>query len=149
MRPPDYLPLCSIAGWDPTCGAGAGADLRVFSAHGAHGAAVVSALTAQTDAGIQTLTPVDGAMLRGQIEAVRTAQTPRAWKIGLLPDAQAAHAVVAGLVPVTAPVVWDPVLSPTAGGWSMPEDGLDVLRGDLLHGATLVTPNAAEASTLR
>lgn len=146
MRRPDYLPLCSIAAWDPTCGAGAGADLRVFSAHGAHGSAILTALTAQTREAFGPLTPTRADGIRAQIQAL--AEPPRAWKVGLLPDAAAVEAVADGLADVQAPVVCDPVLAATAPGWSLPSEAVDRLRAALVPRATLLTPNAAEARRL-
>ena len=147
MRTPTYLPLCSIASWDPTGGAGAGADLRVFAAHGAHGTAVLAGLTAQTKASVTRVDPVPPAAVRDQLEALRRSQPPRGWKVGWIPHTGTARIVAQALAGVPAPVVLDPVLAPTAPGWTPDPDAPGAL-GELVGCATLVTPNWREACAL-
>ena len=148
MRTPDYLPLCSIAGWDPTCGAGAGADLRVFSAHGGHGAAVLACLTVQDASGLSRLEASEPGALRGQLAAVLASRPPRAVKVGLLPNPVTIETVAAALRDLDVPVVWDPVLSVSAGGWEADPATVTALREHLLPVAGLVTPNADEVRRL-
>ena len=77
----------SIAGSDPTGGAGLQADLQVFSAHGVHGAGVVTALTLQDSAGVHGVMPVFPSVALDQLRVLLADITPAAVKIGMLaPD---------------------------------------------------------------
>jgi hydroxymethylpyrimidine/phosphomethylpyrimidine kinase len=141
----------SLAGLDPTGGAGVLADVAVFRAHGLHGAAVATALTAQDSTGVAAVWPVAGDAIRRQAAAVLDDLSVRAIKIGMLGGAEQALAVAAVLRSPAAsgiPVVLDPVIAPKAGVALLDEAGLDALGRELLPRVDLVTPNVAEAERL-
>jgi hydroxymethylpyrimidine/phosphomethylpyrimidine kinase len=139
----------TIAGSDPGGGAGLQADLATFAAFGVQGAGVVTALTAQTPAGLGDVVAVDPRFVAAQLAAVRATATVDAVKTGMLHRAGVVEAVAAHLAaaPVAA-IVIDPVIEATAGGTLLDADGVALLRSRLLPLATLVTPNLAEAAVL-
>lgn len=138
-----------MAGLDPSGGAGIAADLRAFAAAGAWGCAVASVLTVQSTAGLVSAHPVAAALLAAQLVEVLAHHPVRVIKTGALGNA----ANVRVLLDVLAsrprlPLVVDPVLSPTRGrGARLLVEANDVLLA-LCGRATLVTPNAREASVL-
>jgi hydroxymethylpyrimidine/phosphomethylpyrimidine kinase len=139
----------SIAGSDPTGGAGVQGDLKTFAAHGVYGAAVVTAVTAQNWKGVFAARPVEPDLVAAQVDAVLDQVVPGAAKTGMLGSAEVAAAVAGVLArrPISFLVV-DPVLVATSGG-SLAEDGLlPVLAKRLFPLATLVTPNLLEAGAI-
>ena len=145
----DYLPLCTIAGSDPTGGAGIQGDLRTFAAHGAHGSAVVTALTVQGQAGIQAVSALPPAFVRDQLLCVLEESAPRALKTGMLAETGILEAVAEVLdAGPHAPLVVDPVLAAGAGGSQPGRLDVDRLTKRLAPHATLLTPNLPEAARL-
>ena len=145
----DYLPLCTIAGSDPTGGAGLQADLRVFAAHGCHGTAVPTAITVQDRSGVRNVTGVDPALVHSQVDVVLADVKPAALKIGMLGTTMNLEAVADAFDsrPVKN-VVLDPVLSAGAGGSLLPDGAVTRLSERLARHTTLLTPNLPEAARL-
>ena len=143
--------VLTIAGSDPTGGAGIQADLKTFAAHGVHGASVVSVLTAQNAKRFE-LFAVPPTFLSTQIEAVFEAFDIKAIKIGMLGNSAAVTCVIEELWRFNSqreiPVVLDPVLKASNGGGELEEEGVDLLRSQLLPLCTLVKPNLYEAAML-
>ena len=148
--PDNRLPIAmTIAGTDPSGGAGLAADLKTFAAHRVWGTAVVTAMTVQNTLGVYQVEPVTPPVIRAQMAAVLADIRVAAVKTGLLGTSTAVEAVAAELKDWPAgPLVVDPVLRATAGGVLLEDDAVDVLRHHLLPGAALVTPNLAEAAVL-
>ena len=140
----------TIAGTDPSGGAGLAADLKTFAAHRVWGTAVVTAMTVQNTLGVHQVEPAAPALIRAQMATVLADIRVAAVKTGMLGTSTAVQAVAAELKDWPAgPLVVDPVLRATAGGGVLLEDdAIDVLRHHLLPGAALVTPNLAEAAVL-
>jgi hydroxymethylpyrimidine/phosphomethylpyrimidine kinase len=139
----------SIAGSDPSGGAGLQADLKTFAAWSVYGTAVVTALTAQNTRGVRAIHPVPAAFVRAQIDVLLDDVTVHAVKTGMLPDGPVVEAVADGLARrPTRPLVVDPVLVSTSGDALADVSTLDALRRVLLPRASLVTPNLAEAEAL-
>src|SRR5258706_7657983 len=88
--------LLSVAGFDPSCGAGTAADLKTFAAHACYGVAVITALTVQNTQGVQEVQNTPIATLRAQLDVLVTHFEIAALKIGMLGDQ--GHAVVAAEV---------------------------------------------------
>jgi hydroxymethylpyrimidine kinase/phosphomethylpyrimidine kinase/thiamine-phosphate diphosphorylase len=145
MRPA----VLTIAGSDPSGGAGLQADLRVFAALGVVGCSVVTALTVQTGRGVRTVSPVAAELLRAQIEALLDDVPFAAAKIGMLGGAAQVEAVAAALErrPHGA-LVLDPVLASTGGVPLLDAEGRAALLACLLPLADVVTPNTIEAEVL-
>lgn len=146
----DSVPnVLSIAGSDPSGGAGIQADLKTFAALRVHGCAVLAALTAQSTRGVREVMAVPASFVTRQLETLLDDVEIAAVKIGMLGDAGVVRAVASVLRRHALPyVVLDPVLRASAGGALLDESGLDVLREELLPLVDVVTPNAAEAGAL-
>ena len=139
----------SIAGSDPSGGAGIQADLKTFSALGCYGMAVLTALTAQNTQGVTAVHVPPTEFLSAQIDAIFADVHVDAIKIGMLATGDLARAVARQLVAHPAiPVVLDPVLVATSGDSLGTPDVVDALRDDLLQHVSLITPNLPEAARL-
>jgi hydroxymethylpyrimidine/phosphomethylpyrimidine kinase len=141
--------VLSVAGSDPSGGAGIQADLKTFAAFGVYGAAVITALTAQNSTTVVAVQPVDAAFVGLQLETVLDDIDFAAVKIGMLGSADVALKVaeVLGHRP-NENIVIDPVLRSTAGPALLNDDAIVVLRERLFPLARIVTPNAIEAGAL-
>ena len=149
-RPPKAL---SIAGIDPSGGAGVLADIKTFSALGAYGCGVVCALTAQNTQAVTGIhgTPAD--FIRLQLSTLFADIAVDAAKIGMLGTAQAAEAVAEGLQPPISAGelphrVLDPVMVAKSGDQLLEDSAVGMLIEALLPLATIVTPNLPEVSIL-
>jgi hydroxymethylpyrimidine/phosphomethylpyrimidine kinase len=141
--------VLSIAGSDPSGGAGVQADLRTFAALGVYGCAALTALTAQNTMGVSATHMVPASFLRRQLDAVFADVRVDAVKIGMLGTADAVVAVADVLRTHRPPlVVLDPVLRASTGAPLLDEGGMRALREELLPLVTVVTPNADEAGRL-
>ena len=139
----------TIAGSDPSGGAGIQADLKTFSALGAYGTAVLTALTAQNTLGVTGVhfVPADfvGQQLRTLLDDVRVDAT----KLGMLGTAEVVCEVAGVLAERRpGPVVCDPVMVATSGDRLIDEDAIAAVRSELLPVTDLVTPNVPEAAAL-
>jgi hydroxymethylpyrimidine/phosphomethylpyrimidine kinase len=141
--------MVSIAGSDPSGGAGIQADLKTASALGVYGATVLTALTAQNTLGVTGIHAVPPAFIVEQYVSIVTDLDVRAVKIGMLGSAEVVEAVATMLRdhPVPA-VVLDPVMVATSGDRLVPEDAVAAIRELLLPLSTVVTPNLPEAEVL-
>ena len=145
------LPIVlSIAGFDPSCGAGVGADLKTFSAHNCYGVAVITALTVQSTLGVHAVHPTPAPILRAQLEALAQDLPIAAIKIGMLGTRANAVAVAEFLDKGNFQhVVLDPVIRASAGGPDLLDaGGVKFLTEELIKRASVVTPNIAEAALL-
>jgi hydroxymethylpyrimidine/phosphomethylpyrimidine kinase len=142
--------LLTIAGFDPSCGAGVAADLKTFAAHNCYGIAAVTALTVQSTQGVRSVHPTPSATLRAQLESLIEDCAIAGVKIGMLANRANASTVADFLDQHKfAHVVLDPVSRPTAGtGELLDEAGLKFVRDELLKRVTVVTPNMPEAGFL-
>ena len=144
-RPPVAL---TIAGSDPSGGAGVQADLKTFSALGAYGTSVLTALTAQSTRGVTGVHLVPPDFVTEQLETLVADVRVDAVKIGMLATAELAEAVAAFLRHHPCEVVvLDPVMVATSGDRLLAEDAVTALRA-LLPLASVVTPNLPEAAGL-
>jgi len=145
-RPPTAL---SIAGSDPSGGAGVQADLKTFSALEVYGAAAITALTVQNTTGVQAVHPVAPELVAAQVDAVLDDLPIDAVKLGLLGSADTVRAVAASLARgAHGPLVLDPVLRASDGTGLLNTAGLVALRETLLPLADVLTPNLPEAAAL-
>lgn len=141
--------VLTIAGSDPSGGAGIQADLKTFSALGCYGAAVLTALTAQNTRGVVGVELVTPVFVSRQIDAVFDDLRVDAVKIGMLANA-AIIREVAKCLRHRRPkwTVLDPVMVAKSGHHLLDTAAVQSLRDELLPLATLVTPNLPEAATL-
>lgn len=152
-RPGHPVVALTIAGSDPSGGAGIQADLKTFAALGGYGCAVLTGLTAQATTGVTRVLPVPADMVTAQLETLFADVAVDAVKIGMTTDAAVARAVADALRDLrsagSAPfVVLDPVMVATSGDRLLAADAEAVLRDELLPLADLVTPNLPEAAVL-
>jgi hydroxymethylpyrimidine/phosphomethylpyrimidine kinase len=139
----------TIAGSDPSGGAGIQADLKTFGALGVHGASVITALTAQNTRGVVAVQIVAPEFVTAQLDAVLSDIAVNAIKIGMLGNGPVIEAVAAVLDGHGArEIVLDPILHATSGEPLLDPGALDVLRRTLLPRSRLLTPNLAEAAAL-
>jgi hydroxymethylpyrimidine/phosphomethylpyrimidine kinase len=139
----------TVAGSDPSGGAGIQADLKTFSALGVYGTAVLTALTAQNTRGVTGVHPVPAAFVGEQIATLLADVTVHATKTGMLGTAGVVREVAAALAGrVAGPVVVDPVMVATSGDRLVDDEAIAAVREVLLPVADLVTPNVPEAAAL-
>ena len=141
--------MLSVAGSDPSGGAGIQADLKTATALEVYGAAVLTSLTAQNTTGVTGIHQVPASFVVEQYEAVVTDLDVAAVKIGMLGTADVVVAI-ADAIKRHPPydVVLDPVMIATSGDRLVPDDAVDAIREHLLPLSTVVTPNIPEAAVL-
>lgn len=144
------LPVAlTVAGSDPSGGAGVQADLRAFAALGVAGVSVITALTAQNSQGVRAVFPVPSEQLAAQLETLFTDVSVDAVKIGMLGGAAQVEVVADALRRHCPPnVVLDPLLASTGGVPLLDAEGRAALVERLLPLCDLVTPNVEEAGEL-
>jgi hydroxymethylpyrimidine/phosphomethylpyrimidine kinase len=148
-----YPVALTIAGSDPSGGAGIQADLKTFMAFGVYGASVITAVTAQNTQGVSAVNPVPGEWVQGQLESVLSDLCPKSIKLGLLPTRECIRVVAQRLQFYrqqfsNAPLVLDPV-GISSSGHQLAEPGcLMMLKEEILPITTLVTPNLPELAAL-
>ena len=141
--------VLTIAGSDPSGGAGIQADLKTLAAHGVYGASVISAATAQNTAGVTEIVMLGADFVTEQIEVVVADIAVHAVKTGMLGTAAVVEAVAAAVGHLGLPqVVVDPVIFATSGDRLLDADGVRMLIAELLPRAMVVTPNVPEAEAL-
>jgi hydroxymethylpyrimidine/phosphomethylpyrimidine kinase len=151
--------VLTIAGFDPSSGAGVTADLMVFAAHGLFGTSCITALTVQSTLGVRASYPVSGEIVGETLDWLTRDIRPDGIKIGMMADASNVIAIsnlleqnqvineVSGRT-ARVPVVLDPVLRSSSGHPLLDEVGLQLLRGRLLPMVDWVTPNLHELGEL-
>lgn len=139
----------TIAGSDPSGGAGIQADLKTFAALGVYGLSAVALLTAQDSTTVYEAITVPPAVVAAQIRAALLQARPRAVKTGTMGDASVVEAVAEMLRGAELDnIVVDPVMMSSSGSRLLSEEGEVALRAKLLPVAAVVTPNIAEAQAL-
>jgi hydroxymethylpyrimidine/phosphomethylpyrimidine kinase len=143
------LPVAlTIAGSDPSGGAGIQADLKTFHQLGVYGEAVITLLTVQNTVRVSRVEIMSPVLVAEQIAAVLEDIPPQAAKTGALGSAQVARAVAIMAAQFSFPLVVDPVMISKHGAPLLPEDAVHAVRDHLIPVASLVTPNVPEAEAL-
>ena len=144
-----YVTALTIAGSDPSGGAGIQADLKTFSALGVYGATAITAVTVQNTQSVKYVHKLPPQVVYDQIVAVMEDVTVDAVKIGMVNDAETLDVIVRALTAYRPKfLVVDPVMVSTSGCALMQPDALAIMKERLLPMADLVTPNLPEAWTL-
>ena len=142
----------TIAGFDPSSGAGVTADLQTFAAHGIFGTSAVTGLTVQSTLGVRRIQLLDGATLRETLDCLEEDLPPVGIKIGMLGSAELVSVVAEYLRSVRARrpvyVVLDPVLRSSSGAALLDAAGVRLLRETMLALCDCATPNRAELALL-
>lgn len=137
----------TVAGSDPSGGAGLQADLKTFHQHGVYGEAVVTLLTVQNTRGVKSVTTLAPELVGEQIRAVCEDIPPHAVKTGAL-GSRAIVETLSACAHLLPNLVVDPVMISKHGAALLPDDAVSALRTSLLPRALLVTPNTHEAEAL-
>lgn len=141
--------VLTIAGSDPSGGAGVQADLRTFADLGVAGISAITAITAQNDEAVLSIHPTPADILTQQISTACKGKELAAVKIGMVATKANARAIAWFLKRADVPhVVVDPVLHSSSGTPLLDPAAFNFYRQQLLPLATVITPNLAEASTL-
>jgi hydroxymethylpyrimidine/phosphomethylpyrimidine kinase len=138
----------TIAGSDPSGGAGLQADLKTFHRFGVYGEAVVTLVTVQNTTRVSRVVVMPPSLVMEQIEAVIEDIPPGAAKTGALGSAEVVEAVAKAAAAFRFPLVVDPVMVSKHGLPLLPESAVRAVRERLLPRAALVTPNIPEAEAL-
>src|SRR4029077_211353 len=141
--------LLTIAGFDPSCGAGIAADLKTFAAHGCYGVAAITLLTVQSTEGAQAVHNTPSAELREQLEVLANDCDIAAVKIGMLGNRGNAMVVAEFLdAHKFAHVVHDPVMKSSTGTELLDAAGIKYIVAEMLKRSSVITPNVPEAEIL-
>ena len=138
----------TIAGSDPSGGAGVQADLKTFHQFGVYGEAVITLITVQNTVGVSRVEVLPADLVIAQIDAVLEDIPPLAAKTGALGSAEMVAAVAGAAEGFSFPLVVDPVMMSKHGVPLLPEGAVAAVRDLLLPRAALITPNLPEAEAL-
>lgn len=139
----------TIAGTDPSGGAGIQADLKTFSALGAYGTSVMTALVAQNTMGVQSVYRIEPSFVSAQLDSVLSDVRIDSAKIGMLAESDIVHTVADALERYTIPhVVLDTVMVAKSGDPLLAPEAVEAIRQRLLPIVSLITPNLPEAAAL-
>jgi hydroxymethylpyrimidine/phosphomethylpyrimidine kinase len=146
QSPPVVL---TVAGFDPSSGAGVTADVKTIAAHGCYGVACITALTVQSTAGVKRVAAVSPELIAETLEELSADLDIAAVHIGMLGSGKVARVVSEFLAKSElGNVVLDPIIKSSSGSDLTDAPGLRVLVERLLPQATVITPNVDEAATL-
>jgi hydroxymethylpyrimidine/phosphomethylpyrimidine kinase len=149
-KPPVVL---TIAGFDPSSGAGVTADIKTIAAHGCYGVACITALTVQSTAGVRRVEPLDPALVTETLEELAADIPIAAVHIGMLGAGRVVKAMVEFLGRRSGKaklpnVVLDPILKSSSGADLLDSAGTRLLIEKLIPLADVITPNVEEAAVL-
>jgi hydroxymethylpyrimidine/phosphomethylpyrimidine kinase len=141
--------VLSIAGFDPSSGAGITADIKTIAAHGCYGATCITALTVQTTQGVRAVEVVNPEIVRATLRELAADLPISAVRIGMLGSAAVVEAVVEFLESTRPPhVVLDPVIGSSSGAQLLDPAGVALLKQRMLPLVSVVTPNIDEVAVL-
>lgn len=135
----------TIAGTDPTGGAGIQADLKTFQELQSYGMSVITSITAQNTTGVQAVHHIPLEIIEEQLNSVFSDMPVHAFKTGMIANVDMMEVIHAKIKDLKIPFVIDPVMVATSGDVLISDDGRDYLRDQLLPLCTIVTPNIPEA----
>ena len=140
------IKLLSIAGSDPSGGAGIQMDLKVFSSLGAYGMAIPTSLTVQNTRGVYEVVALEAGLILEQLKAVLDDVAPHGIKIGMLGRTEIARELASALKEFSGPIVFDPVIRATTGGKLTEGDLQNLLP--LMRISAAITPNRWELDAI-
>jgi hydroxymethylpyrimidine/phosphomethylpyrimidine kinase len=150
-----YINVLTIAGLDPSGGAGILADIKTFSALGCYGMAVLTSLTAQNTQGVTAVQELSADFVAQQMQTLMDDIQIAAIKVGMLYNERIILEIAEKLTQLqngselpAVPVVLDPVMMAKSGHLLLQADAIDALQKKLFPLATLITPNIPEAELL-
>ena len=140
--------LLSIAGSDPSSGAGIQSDVKTFTALGSYAFTVITSITSQNTTKFGKVEPISPKMIQNQIDSVFSDFKIDAIKIGMVYDSSTIKSINSKLSKIRIPIILDPVIKSTTGGTLLKKNAFDAYKKNLLPLAFVVTPNISEASIL-
>jgi hydroxymethylpyrimidine/phosphomethylpyrimidine kinase len=141
--------VLSIAGYDPSSGAGITADIKTIAAHGCYGITCITSLTVQSTLGVKRVEAVDARVVSESLEELAADFSIAAVRIGMLGSPEAARAVASFLRRhVLKNTVLDPILKSSSGMDLVSRDGAQFMKEKLLSLVDVITPNLDEAAGL-
>ena len=140
--------ILSIAGSDPSAGAGIQADLKTFSALGAHGLTVITAITSQNTRKFSKVEEISADMIKSQLESVLSDFDIDAIKIGMVYSSSIIETIYSELRKTKIPIVLDPVIESTTRGVLLQKQALPLFKKLLVPLCFVITPNIPEAERL-
>ena len=140
--------VLTIAGSDPTGGAGLQADIKTMTVIGVYAAAVVTCITVQNSRGVNRIAPLEPDLVAEQIKAVIEDHHVTHIKIGMVGTAEIAKAISKTLDDFSGEIIVDPVLISTTGQELLQSSGITALKSHLISKATIITPNLPELSVI-
>ena len=145
--------VLTIAGFDPSSGAGVTADIKTIAAHGCYGVACITAITVQSTAGVRRVEAVDASLITDTLQELTSDMPIRAVHIGMLGAAKVVRAVADFLGQRSGKaklpnVVLDPILRSSSGADLLDAAGTKVLTEKLIPLVDVLTPNVDEAAVL-
>lgn len=144
-----YKRALTIAGSDPSGGAGIQADLKTFSACGCYGMTVITAVVDENTIGVTDVHPIPSFFVSGQIKSVLDDIGTDAIKIGMLHDSELIRAVKETLSAYNIKnIVLDPVMVATSGDKLLQDEAIETLKNELIPYVRVITPNIPEAEIL-
>ncbi|WP_340002839.1 bifunctional hydroxymethylpyrimidine kinase/phosphomethylpyrimidine kinase [Oceanobacillus sp. FSL K6-0127] len=138
----------TIAGTDPSGGAGIHADLKTFQELQSYGMSVITSVVAQNTTGVQAVHHVPIEIIEQQLDSVISDMPIHALKTGMIANQEMMKVIQKKIAALQVPYVLDPVMVATSGDALIEEEARDYLRKQLLPLTTLVTPNIPEAEFL-
>ncbi len=145
----ERLPIAlTVAGTDPTGGAGILADIKSFHSREVYGMSAVTSLTAQNTMGVQDVFNVPADFLSAQLESIFSDEVPNAMKSGMIATEEMMRVLKSYVTKYEMPLVIDPVMISTSGHNLISGEAIAYLRDELLPAALTVTPNIMEAEKL-
>jgi len=142
------MKILSIAGSDPSSGAGIQSDIKTFSALNAYGFTVITSITSQNSRKLSKIEPISPTMIKSQIESIFSDFSVDAIKIGMVYNSAAIKAIYSKLKGFKIPIILDPVLKSTTGGVLIKKNALPYYKKFLIPLADVITPNVFEAEKL-
>ncbi len=138
----------TIAGTDPSGGAGIHADLKTFQELQSYGMSVITSIVAQNTTGVQAISHVSLDMIEQQLDSIISDMPVHAFKTGMIANQEMMEVIYKKIFNLNIPYVMDPVMVTTSGDTLIEETARDYLRAKLLPLTTVVTPNIPEAEFL-
>lgn len=138
----------TIAGTDPSGGAGIQADLKTFQELKSYGMSVITSVVAQNTTGVQAVHHIPLSMIEQQLDAVLSDIDVHAFKTGMVANVDMMNMIKKKMEHVDAHYVMDPVMVATSGDALIDKEAHHFLRSELLPLTTIVTPNIPEAETI-
>jgi hydroxymethylpyrimidine/phosphomethylpyrimidine kinase len=140
--------VLTIAGHDPTSGAGITSDLKTFQYFGVYGVSVITAVTVQNTLGVISVVPISAKLVEAQLNTLASDIKIDVVKIGMLASEEIVSCVARFVAKLSVPIVLDPIIASSNGVGLLSDNGISVLKRDLFPLVDIITPNLPEASKL-